>query len=195
MNNNLKLLQPLFKWQWLFFVLLVLTVVTLFINLGLWQLRRHAQKVNYNSVIESRISNKPSSFEDLKSNFALDADIDDDNAAAYRAVTLMGKYDSTKELLVRNREYQGRPGYHVITPLILADGNAILIDRGWVASELEQMEQLSIANAPEGDIQIQGVLLAEHDPPTGRIGAKDPAEGILEKVFWVDVERLSLVEV
>jgi len=53
------------------------------------------------------------------------------------------------------------------------------------------MNQLSIADAPEGNIQIQGVLLAEHDPPTGRVGAKDPAEGILEKVFWVDVERLS----
>lgn len=191
MNNKLRLLQPLFKWQWLFFILLVLTVVTLFINLGLWQLRRHAQKVDYNTVIESRITNEPSSFEDLKSNFALDIDISAKNSAAYRAVTIMGEYDSTKELLVRNREYQGRPGYHVITPLILNDGNAILIDRGWVASELERMEQLDIANAPEGAVQIQGVLLAEHDPPTGRVGAKDPAEGILEKVFWVDVERLS----
>jgi len=69
MNNNFKLLQPLFKWQWLFFILLVLSVVTLFANFGFWQLRRHAQKVAYNGVIKSRIVNEASSFEDLKSNF------------------------------------------------------------------------------------------------------------------------------
>ncbi len=191
MNNKLKLLQPLFKWQWLFFILLVLSVTTLFINLGLWQLRRHSEKVAYNSVIASRIVNEALTFEELKSTFELGADVGAENAAAYRAVSIRGQYDVSKELLVRNREYQGRPGYHVITPLIYADGKAILIDRGWVAFELEQIGQLSLANAPEGDVRIQGMLLAEHDPPTGRVGAKDPAEGVLEKVFWVDVERLA----
>lgn len=191
MKNNLTILQPLFKWQWLFFILLVLSVVTLFVNFGLWQLRRHAQKVAYNGAIESRFNNQALSFEQLKANFILDADIDAEDAAAYRAVSITGRYDASQELLVRNRDYEGRSGYHVVTPLLYTDGKAILIDRGWVDAELERREQLSIADAPEGEVEIQGILLAEHDPPTGRIGAKDPAEGILKKVFWVDVERLS----
>ncbi len=191
MNDKLKLLQPLFKLQWLFFSIIVLSAVTLFASLGFWQLRRHAQKVDYNAVLESRLVTTPMTFSDLKSNFVLDEEIGAEDSAAYRAVTISGQYDASQELLVRNREYSGRPGYHVVTPLIFDEGQAILVDRGWVAAELEQAGQLSVADAPEGVVEVEGMLLPEHDPPTGPVGAKDPAEGILEKVFWVDVERLS----
>ena len=191
MNNNLKLLQPLFKLQWLFFILIVLSAVTLFSSLGAWQVRRHFQRADYNTVIESRLVATPITFDELKANFVMDEEIGAEDSAAYRAVTISGHYDSSQELLVRNREYSGRPGYHVVTPLVFEENKAILVDRGWVATELEQVGQLSIADAPEGVVEVQGMLLPEHDPPTGRVGAKDPAEGILEKVFWVDVERLS----
>ena len=191
MNDKLKLLQPLFKLQWLFFIIIVLSAVTLFASLGFWQLHRHAQRVDYNAVIENRLVATPITFDELKANFVMDGEIGAEDSAAYRAVTISGQYDAAQELLVRNREYSGRPGYHVVTPLVFEGNKAILVDRGWVATELEQVGQLSIADAPEGVVEVQGMLLPEHDPPTGRVGAKDPTEGILKKIFWVDVERLS----
>ena len=36
------------------------------------------------------------------------------------------------EILARARTVDGRVGFEIITPLVLADGTAVLVDRGWV---------------------------------------------------------------
>ena len=38
------------------------------------------------------------------------------------------------QILIDNRVHAGRVGYHVVTPLMLADGRAVLVDRGCVAA-------------------------------------------------------------
>ena len=37
-----------------------------------------------------------------------------------------------REILVRGRTVEGTVGFEVLTPLVLADGTAVLVDRGWV---------------------------------------------------------------
>ena len=52
----------------------------------------------------------------------------------YRTVTATGSYDLDRQLLLDNRLFQGRAGYHVLTPLRLAGRDAIvLVNRGWVS--------------------------------------------------------------
>ena len=53
-------------------------------------------------------------------------------AAAWRP---RGTYDTGAEVLIRNRSLDGAPGYHVVTPLVMADGTAVLVNRGWVPAE------------------------------------------------------------
>lgn len=45
-----------------------------------------------------------------------------------------GKYEFAAERSWPGRSYEGTPGVALITPLRLADGSAVLVDRGWVPS-------------------------------------------------------------
>ena len=48
-------LRPFFSGKWLISHIFVLIGVVLFINLGLWQLRRANEKANQNTLVESRL--------------------------------------------------------------------------------------------------------------------------------------------
>jgi surfeit locus 1 family protein len=51
----------------------------------------------------------------------------------YRRVFARGYYDMEHQLLLDNKTFQGHAGYHVLTPLHLADSDAVvLVNRGWV---------------------------------------------------------------
>jgi surfeit locus 1 family protein len=47
-------------------------------------------------------------------------------------VRIEGRYDAAHQLLLDNITRDGRPGYEVLTPLDLADGRTLLVNRGWV---------------------------------------------------------------
>ena len=47
-------------------------------------------------------------------------------------VTVTGRYDPAHEILARVRTLHDNVGFEVITPLVLADGTAVLVDRGWI---------------------------------------------------------------
>ncbi|MCS6947371.1 MAG: SURF1 family protein [Steroidobacteraceae bacterium] len=50
----------------------------------------------------------------------------------YARVRLYGRYDGSRQFLLENRSYQGRPGYEVLTVLQLGDGSGMLVNRGWL---------------------------------------------------------------
>ena len=50
----------------------------------------------------------------------------------YQRVTANGSYDTDHQFLLDNMSEAGQAGVHVLTPLLLSDGNAVLVDRGWV---------------------------------------------------------------
>jgi surfeit locus 1 family protein len=56
-------------------------------------------------------------------------------ALRYRRVTISGRYDARHQILLDNIPADGRPGYHVLTPLRLLDGSAVLVNRGWVPAD------------------------------------------------------------
>ena len=50
----------------------------------------------------------------------------------FRIVEAAGHYDAKRQILIDNRVHAGRAGYHVVTPLLLDDGRAVLVNRGFV---------------------------------------------------------------
>ena len=58
-------------------------------------------------------------------------------------------------MLVRNRSYNGSPGYHVLTPLVLPSGDAVIIDRGFVPLETSGTAP-DVPTPPSGVVVVDG---------------------------------------
>jgi surfeit locus 1 family protein len=85
----------------------------------------------------------------------LPADAPDWSAWRYRPVVADGVYDAARQILIDNKVEEGRAGYHVVTPLVLRDGRAVLVDRGWVAAGATRA-QLPTVPPPDGAITVHG---------------------------------------
>jgi surfeit locus 1 family protein len=98
----------------------------------------------------------------------------------FRRVTVTGSYDPDGEVRLVPRVHGGQPGAHLLTPLIRADGDPVLIDRGWVPRG-------QAAPAPEGTVTVTGVIKPPERP--GWVTPdNDPARG---DWFWVDLARIG----
>jgi cytochrome oxidase assembly protein ShyY1 len=82
------------------------------------------------------------------------------NAAAWRRVTASGTFDARHQMLVRFREFQDNPGDYVATPLLMANGDAVLVVRGWQAGgEVPGTTQVPVVT-PSGSVTVTGIYLA-----------------------------------
>ncbi|GMR08447.1 MAG: hypothetical protein BMS9Abin26_1452 [Gammaproteobacteria bacterium] len=113
---------------------LIPTIVTLILlpvllRLGFWQLQRAEEKVHVLETYEQRRQSPELDINDL-------ADINDPGDVAdmqHYPVKATGIYAVKQHLLLDNRVHNGRVGYQVITPLLLAGKErALLVNRGWI---------------------------------------------------------------
>jgi len=95
------------------------------VGLGIWQVQRLGQRRARNAVVAARWALPP---------LALGHGFVVADSARQRRVTARGVYDFSAEKTWPGRSFQGTPGVALITPLRLADGSAVLVDRGWVPS-------------------------------------------------------------
>lgn len=175
-------MHPLLRPRWLLLHLTVLAAVILFVLLGLWQLRRLDERRSANARSEAQLALDPVAFEALPG--APGGEI------AGRRVLIEGRYDPERELLLRARSYRGEPGWHLLTPLLLDDERALLIDRGWLPQPLDETP-VPQAAPPTGRVALEGRLFAERDPPSGPLVPRDPPEGDLEVAYYIDTDRLA----
>ena len=94
------------------------------VRLGVWQLDRLQQRRARNAQLRAA-RERPA----VEARAGLTAD-----SAASRRVYAAGRYDYAHQRLWRARTYEGVPGVALVTPLRLADGSAVFVDRGWAPS-------------------------------------------------------------
>lgn len=73
----------------------------------------------------------------------------------YREVEVQGEYDNAHQFLLDNQMQGQQAGYAVITPLILADGRTVLVNRGWLPRSASR-EQLPVVEVAEQVRMIRG---------------------------------------
>lgn len=164
MNN--RFFRPLF-WPTLF-TLLSLPVL---IGLSLWQVERLEWKEGLLAKIAVRMDAVPA---------PLPASADwadyDAREEEYTRVVVEGRFLPVEFHYFTQGE-RGAPGYAVISPLELADGALVLVDRGFVPVALK--DATSRGGIPEGEQHFTGIVRA----PSGR-GAFDGADDP-EKNVWM----------
>lgn len=138
--------QPLrFRIQPVPTIVMVL-LVPLFTALGLWQLDRADQKRALALKLEQRRKLPP---------LVLAGELPATDQLEYREVTAQGRLLSEKTILIENRKYRGKTGFHVITPLQLMDsGHIVLVNRGWISPQ-QAIDPPGISQSA-GELTIRG---------------------------------------
>jgi surfeit locus 1 family protein len=124
--------------------LLVLLAAT--VSLGNWQRHRAEEKESLRAQYDVA-ANAPRT--------QLAANATDASALRFHRVRATGEFDAGAQLLIDNKVHAGQPGYHVVTPLKMAGGGVVLVDRGWVAAGPRRSE-LPQAPPPAGIVTVEG---------------------------------------
>ncbi len=118
------------------------------VRLGLWQLDRLHGRREVNAMLATR-----------KTLPAADLTTTTDAVLAYSPVTATGTYDLSHEIVLSGRSLRGTAGNHVLTPLVLDGGEAVMVDRGWVPLEVATPPVTGAGAAPAGTVTISGLAL------------------------------------
>ncbi len=136
---------------------LALSAVTA--RLGVWQLDRAAQKQALQAAVDSRRDAPPLPAAELAR---------DPEAAAlqhHRRTVLEGQWREARTVWLDNRQMQGRPGFFVVTPLVLADGSAVLVQRGWQPRDAQDRTRVAQPPTSSGTVRVAGRIA----PPPARL--------------------------
>jgi surfeit locus 1 family protein len=128
-------------------------------RLGIWQLDRAAQKTALQRSLDERRARPPLPAAELAREAAQAA------AQHHRLVTLQGRWLPAATVYLDNRQMNGRPGFFVITPLQLADGSAVVVQRGWLPRDPVDRTRIAAPVTPTGEVVIAGRIA----PPPGRL--------------------------
>ncbi len=124
-----------------------LLLVALTVSLGNWQVRRAQDKIVVQAQIDALTLAAP-----------LAARADAPDLPEWQPLSLAGQWWPDGTILLDNRTHGGRAGYHVLTPLVLADGSgAVLVNRGWIAVGADR-SKLPVVPTADGLQQVQGRL-------------------------------------
>jgi cytochrome oxidase assembly protein ShyY1 len=165
---------------WVVRTLAGLLLVAVFVRLGIWQLDRSEQRSERNAVIEANVEAAPVPISDV---IAPGDDLEADDQ--WRRVRLTGEYDVDGQLFLRLRPLDGQNGVHVITPLVTADGTALLVDRGFVPTEGSERDEPSVEPPPGGEVEVVARLRLSED---GRGTGGDVSSG---SVRFLDVDAID----
>jgi surfeit locus 1 family protein len=174
----------MFSRRWLVATVLVLAGATLCVRLGIWQLDRLDQRraANTHYLAMERLA-------PLVLPFDASQDLGD---MEYRRVRAKGRYDFSEQVALRNQSYRDQYGYHLLTPLVLEDGRALLVDRGWIPAE-SNPAAWSTYDEP-AEVMVEGIvrlsrnradLTGQGDPPLA------PGQSRLDLWNFPDLARIQ----
>ncbi|NYD41756.1 SURF1 family cytochrome oxidase biogenesis protein [Nocardioides panaciterrulae] len=137
--------------RWLGFLLVVVLLAYACWWLGTWQFHRLAERKQSNAVIRTNEARDPAPVGDvLAPGRAVGPDQE------WRLVKATGTYDTADTVVVRYRTRDGDSGIDVVVPLVTGDGTALLVDRGWMASQNQGAAASDLPAPPTGRVTVTG---------------------------------------
>ncbi|MFG1428419.1 SURF1 family protein [Roseixanthobacter glucoisosaccharinicivorans] len=154
------------------------------VGLGSWQLERLSWKNGLIAQVETRAAQPPHAVLPASQWPSVSRELDE-----YQPVRATGTFDHGKETLIYTvlsdpkGSFKG-PGFQVLTPLMLPDGSAILVNRGFVPEDRRAPESRREGQV-QGTVTVTGLLrmpeeaswfVPANDPAHNAWFRRDPAE-------------------
>lgn len=152
--------------RWLVLAAALLSVV-LTARLGFWQLDRAGQKLSLQARMQNRAALPP------LAQAALAASADAAPAQHFQRIELQGRWLPQHTVYLDNRQMNGKPGFFVLTPMLLAQGDAVLVQRGWMPRNFMDRSALQPVPTPQAELQLLGRLA----PPPAKLFSLGEADG------------------
>lgn len=128
-------------------------------RLGVWQLDRAAARQALQAAIDSR-RDAPA---------LPPGELARDAAAAaqqhHRRIELEGRWSAAHTVWLDNRQMQARVGFVVVTPLLLPDGSAVLVQRGWQPRDAADRSRVQPPPTPADTVRLSARIA----PPPARL--------------------------
>ena len=162
-------------------VVVLVATLAILLSLGTWQMQRLHWKEGLLAAIAERRAAPPADLAAIKAMAKAGEDVD------YRTVRVTGTY-------LNNRErhffatFDGRTGYYVYTPLQLADGQLLLVNRGFVTFERKEPEMRKQGQLT-GVQTVTGLSRAKLlEKPSWAVPENDVAKNIF---YWKDLDVMA----
>ena len=177
----LAVLPRLFSRRWWLPTIIIIIGVLALIQLGNWQLDRLDQRRAFNARVAERWREEP--FDVNTSEIPTDL-----SQLEYRRVQAMGEFYYSNQILLSNQTRNQAPGSVLVTPLVLDDGRAILVARGWLPSGEDAPERWSHYEEPAGE-PVVGLIQETQLLPNGN--APTPPSAPQTEWFQININAIQ----
>jgi surfeit locus 1 family protein len=131
-----------------FTTLLTLLLVGIFAALSVWQYQRAAYKTQMAQAVMQQTAQAPLNLNETTVDWP---------AQRFRPAKVSGYWEAANTILLDNSVHRGKAGYQVITPLRLANGQHLLVNRGWIAVGADR-KILPTIPTPTESLTLSGTL-------------------------------------
>jgi surfeit locus 1 family protein len=153
--------------------LAALAGIAALLALGTWQLQRLAWKTGLIARMESQLALPAVPLERVGAD------------AEFRRVTVTGRYRHDLAFAKGAETESSELGARLVTPLTLADGRLLLVERGWLPERLLPPAEIE----PAGEVSLEGVLRRP-----GSAGTFTPAnQPEQRRWYWYDPAALKIL--
>jgi cytochrome oxidase assembly protein ShyY1 len=147
--------------RWILFGLAVVVLVLGTWWLGTWQFGRLEDRKADNAVVRANESREAAPVEQV---LAVDREAREDDE--WRLVRATGTYAVDETIVVRYRTRDEAAGIDVVVPLVTADGTALLVDRGWLATPNNHADAVDVPAPPAGEVEVTGWVRRDGTGPS-----------------------------
>ena len=146
----------------LFKSLLALILIAGCVWAAQWQYHRGVDRHERNNQIEARADLPAITISSAK---------EDAPSFEWRAISVTGEFDPERQILLRNRYFEGKYGFEVLTAFKEVGGDEFWVDRGWVQAGISATIAPELPPLPTGSVTIEGRLRLDRSLPQGKFFA------------------------
>lgn len=151
------------KPKWILGHVIVIAMIVGFVSAGMWQIRRMHARETYNHAVVANMTAPVAPLDDVLGPSAKFGDVP---PQLNRRVTATGRYLIDQEVVINAQASPDSiPGVWIVSPLQLADGRVLLVNRGWLPSTAPLTSVPVSARPPAGEVTVSGYV-SETEPKT-----------------------------